>query len=119
MDFLLLFRNLPFHFLNHRQFFLALFSVFGIDISGNLLAISTHRGVFPLPEVVVDLVHTAGSPLTVLGLVGLEAALVGVLFPLLFRHRGISFANLVVDFYLYLQKEGVFRAKCSHISPAF
>ena len=63
---------------------------------GNLFAIGTFGGVFSLPEVVVDLVDAARAGLAVLRSIGLEAALIDVCFLLLYRHRCIGFADLVV-----------------------
>ena len=93
--------NLPLHFLDHDcQFFLAFLFGGRVDIPSDALAIGADWGVFALPEVVVDLVHAAGTGLAVLRLVGLKATLVGVL--LLFflrRHGSVGFADLVVDFH--------------------
>ena len=102
-------RTLPLHFLNHDcQFFFAFFSGFGVDIPADALAIGAPGGVFSLPEVVVDLVDAAGSPFAVLGLVRLEAVPVSAgLSLLLLGHRGIGFADLVVDFHRRLLLHGI------------
>lgn len=47
---------------------------------------------------VVDLVDAARAGLAVLRSIGLEAALIDVCFLLLYRHRCIGFADLVVDY---------------------
>ena len=108
-DILLLLFNLPLHFLDHGcQLLFAFLSGFGIDIPGNAFAVGADWGVFALPEVVVDLVHAAGAGFAMLGLVGLEAALVSAGFSLLLLgHRGIGFADLAVDFHRRLLLHGI------------
>lgn len=70
-----------------------------IDIPGNALAVGISGGVLALPEVVIDLVKTAGTALTVLERGWLEATGLGARFLLLRRHGYVSFADLAVDFY--------------------
>lgn len=65
---------------------------------GSALAVGISGRVFTLPEVVVELVHTAGISFAILALVRLEAALVGVVFLFVQRHRYVSLGDLVVDF---------------------
>ena len=76
LDSRLLHSNLLFHFLNHdRQFFFAFFTGFGIDVTGDSLAVGISGRVFSLPEVVVKLVDAAGACLSILALIWLEVAL--------------------------------------------
>ena len=108
LDFRLLCRNLPLHFLDHGgEFFFAIFTSLSIDIAGNSFAVGISWGVFALPEVVVELVDAAGACFAVLTFVWLEAALIGVLFLLIRRHGSVSLADLVVDFYRRLLLHGV------------
>lgn len=78
-----------------------------VDIPGDTLAVGISGGVFSLPEVVAQLVDAAGAGFSVLRFIRLEAALVGVLFLLVRRHRSVSLADLMVDFYRRLLLHGV------------
>ena len=100
--------NLPLHFLNHdRQLFFAFFTGFGIDITGDSLAVGISGRVFALPEVVVELVDTTGACFAVLALVWLEAALIGVLLLFVRRHRCVGLSYLMVDLHRRLLLHGV------------
>ena len=106
--FFLLRCDLFLHLLDHdRQLFFAFFTGFGVDIARDPLAVGISGGLFALPEVVVKLVDAAGSCFAVLGFIGLEAALIGVLLLLVRRHGSVSLADLTVDLYRRLLLHGV------------
>lgn len=56
---------------------------------------------------VVELVDAAGAGFAVLTLIGLEAALVGVLRSFVRRHLGVGLADLAVDLCRRLELHGV------------
>lgn len=63
--------------------------------------------VFTLLEVVVQLVHTAGTGFAILDLVRLETALIGVVLLLVRRHGRVGLADLMVDLHCHLLLHGV------------
>ena len=62
---------------------------------------------FSLPEMVVKLVDAASACLAVFGFIRLETALIGVLFLLIWRHRRVGLADLMVDLHRRLLLHGV------------
>ena len=65
------------------------FADFGVNIAGDALAVGISGRVFALPEVVVQLIDTAGAGFALFALVGQETALGNSLF-LLVRWRVVS-----------------------------
>ena len=99
VHFFFLRRNLFFHFLNHDcQFFFAFFAGFGVDIAGDAFAVGISGRVFTLPEVVVELVDSAGAGFAAGGFVGLEAGLCALRFLCIRWDRCVGFGDLAVDF---------------------
>ena len=91
--------NLFLHFLDHDcQLFFAFFAGFGIDVTGDSFAVGISGRVFSLPEVVIDLVDSAGAGFAAGGFVGLETGLGGLGFLDLRWNWCVGFGDLAVDF---------------------